>query len=169
MRPLTVLATRDRRIDDLLASKFNSVALIVYLRQALREVEAPYIIARIIVDGILSFGQDRGGSREAVSRLGIHKDEDAVSLIHQALCGRFSGFFRSLSALSMMLGRDLQETPHDIRQYKNVLLRKRDVIRLRSDGGEEDVAEYLRIFQCALAIVSGISIDPRAQSFSVSG
>jgi|GEM_PF-4265889 len=166
MRPITVLAKRDRRIDDLLATKFHSVALIVYLRQALREVEAPYIVAQILVDGIGLFGQDRGGSRQAVARLGVHQDKDAVALIHQALCQRFPGFFRTLTCVSMALEADLRAIPLDAQYYKNVLLHRRLVIRRKSEGGGEDIAQYLRIFQCALAIVAGIAIDPREYPLS---
>lgn len=149
----TVVALADYGIQRLLTKRFYSRALVRYLRDALRDAQAPYVVVRIIADALSEYAQ-QDVSPQTVARLSLHQDP-SFELVYRALCELFDDFMSMLASLGMQIVADLAEQPKDLRAFRGVAVPKRQGV----DESKEKLVSYLRIYQCTLAMLLGVHLE----------
>ncbi|MBI5369705.1 hypothetical protein HZA85_00730 [Candidatus Uhrbacteria bacterium] len=152
----------DKRIAALLSDRLgDQPALVAYLDAALRANHATLVTARkiadllepenILVDEV---------SQAAVLRLGVHTDAEAMGRLTPALQALRPDALDRSAVLHIRLTKRVDLIPKNVQTFTQL-----ETLHIPPPTGSqvesEDVLTFLRIFLCALAMLAGVTADPR--------
>lgn len=154
----------DHRIALTFSQQVPSPKLAEYLENALREHKGTLIVARLIVGALVPFFEKHQAriEPEAVSRLGVHDfGEDVIERVSMALKQIEPTYLAQarnlLASFEYQEIRPVDGTPRQEGKRCEV----RVIARAGMSQDHEVWQIYARIFICALAMWSGVKIDPR--------
>ncbi len=139
----------DSRISDVCATGLpQQPHVAAYLASRLRELGGSVLVARLFVEALASIPHTRMATQADVDRLAVDHDQTLLRAVDQAsasahkrdaICGLVAAFHEDSEPFA---------TQDGTRQW-------REPMAIRHSGG------LLAVFNCAYAMVSGVTIDPR--------
>lgn len=140
----------------------NQSALVDYLDRAIRQHRGTVFTARRIGE-LLAADPDcaRIVARSSIARLGVHTDKDAMVRLTSALEPLRPLPIDKATMLRVRLRYPIDQIP------KGANLRTLEEMNLRAPHGSntdpDDLIAFMSIFLCALAMLAGVTVDPRGQ------
>ncbi len=158
------VSRRDERIARELSGYLpEQPALVAYLDHALRANRGTLFTARRIGE-MLAADSDhtRIVSRSAVDRLGVHEDVESMErLVGPLTKVRPDALEKDAVVLRIRLRYRTEQIP------RGITLQALDGMKIPPPRGSnpnaDDLITYMRIYLCALAMLAGVTIDPRGQ------
>ncbi len=153
------LCQHDPRIRTLARERLGAGQLANYLVDALYQQGGTFCVAKLILDALTLFAKSSFHvTRGDVMRLGAHRYQARMHIISSCLLDDMPGVEDLVLGLQIQLMYDPQQIPLGVMSLAQL---KGFPRRPGCSLEEEDITIYLHLFVCSLAMLVGVSADPR--------
>lgn len=153
------LCQYDPRIRALARERLGSGQLANYVVDVLFQYRGTFIVAKLILDALAPFAKSAFHvTRADVQRLGVHRYNERMHIVSSYLLDDMPGVKELVRRLQIQLMYDPRHVPIEVTSLDQLEGVPR---RLGCSRDEEDITVYLRVFVCSLAMLVGVSADPR--------